>query len=114
MKGIRAVVEHNGHTTTVHWDDDGRPSAFVEVQELREGDEILGWNGEPFTWGLVDHVETYMHPSFGPAGPTKRWVIHMQDGVIGNPLVSGDTLRRITPRGDDSEHPYTIEHVTED
>ena len=114
MKSICAAVHHNGHVTTVHWDDDGRECAFVEVQELRHGDEILGWNGEPWTWGKVDYVETYLHPSYGLQGLSKRWVTHMQDGPSSSPLVNGESLRRIVPRGDDSEHPYTIETITED
>jgi hypothetical protein len=97
-QNVHAVVEHNGHITHANYVEDGRPCEFVELQELQHGDVILGWNGEPFDFGAVDHVETFMAPSYGPAGPTKRWVVHMDDGRQGNPLVGGENLRRIAPR----------------
>lgn len=85
--------------------EDGRSSEFVKVSELVHGDEILGWNGEPWSFGHVHSVENGLEPAmYGE--PRKYRVINMQlddhPEVIDRPRSSirlyDDGWRRIVRR----------------
>ena len=77
--------------------DDGRASEIVTVADLLPGDVLLGWQGEPWTFGMVSRVEREARPSYGG---DVRWVytIHYADATPSSYWQAGDSLRRIAKR----------------
>ena len=78
--------------------EDGRPCQLVKVSELLPGDEILGWYGEPWTFGTVERVEREPRQSYG-AGPIQyTFTVFYADDTPANYWNDGDGWRRIAAR----------------
>lgn len=99
-ENVHVWLEH----TSIHYTEDGRPCQLVRLRDLQHGDEILGWHGEPWTFGKFDHLEKYPVQSYGPAGVQYRYVMHMQEEPrTSSPLVTDESWRRIARRGQQEE-----------
>jgi hypothetical protein len=77
--------------------EDGRPSQIVRVSELLPGDVLLGWNGEPWTFGRVESVTRAPRQTFGPE-PRYVWEIRTDSG---DSEAREDGWRRIARRETD-------------
>lgn len=76
--------------------EDGRPCEITTVAELLPGDEILGWQGEPFTFGTVDYVERVPRPTY--SGEVRHsYLVHVV-GTRSYNYVDGGEVRRIARR----------------
>lgn len=75
--------------------EDGRLSQVVRVSELLPGDVLLGWNGEPFTFGRVHFVQRVPRQSYGPE-IRYVWEIRTDSG---DSEAREDSWRRIAQRG---------------
>lgn len=76
--------------------EDGRACQIVTVAELLPGDEILGWNGEPWTFGTVESVERVPRPTLR-GDVIYSYLVHMV-GRRGYSYVRGEDYRRIAER----------------
>lgn len=77
--------------------EDGRACQIVTVADLLPGDVILGWQGEPWTFGTVERVEREPRQSFGGA-VRYSWNVHFTDDTPTSYWQEGDSPRRIAAR----------------
>lgn len=80
-----------------HWVDDGKPCVIKRLADLEPGDTLLGWHGEPYDMGTVASIEKFPVQGYQQT-VAYRWQITYADGTRGNPLVDGNSPRRVLVR----------------